>query len=143
MPRSKPAQAPERALACISPSTCEAFYKTGNGNGFYDCHGVLVAADASDGGWGSHLAYEPGPGLRCNATLEDEFSGNGLLAKVLKACEAGDQCRIKGWIQGHGTYSWTKILSVVRERDTPLPRPDPRPKPKSRKPRPTAEPECG
>src|SRR5262245_45170226 len=82
-------------------------------NSQFTCTGVLTAKEGE-------LRLDPDKGMLawCWA-LFDGPEGYGVTkfdaAKRVKAtCSVGDRCQVKGTIQGHGEFFWTKIISVKK-----------------------------
>ncbi len=74
------------------------------------CEGYLV----NQGDLGLHIARDRTGGpfddeIWCNASIDGR-----LQQRVLTVCALGSRCRIKGYVGGHGVFSWWKIETVSR-----------------------------
>jgi hypothetical protein len=75
------------------------------------CTGVLTAQ--------SELQLKPNPGssLWCDALFTGKEYGVTKLdaeKRVRATCAEGDRCQVKGTVEGHGVFYWTKITSVKK-----------------------------
>ena len=90
------------ALVIDMPQTCTGVL-TMSDEGVEDKDGYSIDA--------RKLEHDPrNKSLHCDIAV---LSGKEL-RKVLKVCQNGDRCLIKGAFSGHGNFGWTKIEKVTR-----------------------------
>jgi hypothetical protein len=59
----------------------------------------------------------PGSSLWCDALFTGKEYGVTKLdaeKRVRATCVEGDRCQVKGTVEGHGVFYWTKITSVKK-----------------------------
>jgi hypothetical protein len=91
-------------LALVAPASARDPAFVWPKNSQFSCTGVLVKDEHA-----YQLRPDEGMLTWCDADL---WEGKEL--RALKTCSLGNRCEIKGVIQGHGAFAWTKINSVRR-----------------------------
>jgi hypothetical protein len=81
-------------------------------NSQFTCSGVLTVQDGE-------LQLNPDPGSKtwCDASFNGEqyqVAKSDIAKRVKAVCAEGDRCQVKGTIEGHGVFYWTKITSVKK-----------------------------
>jgi hypothetical protein len=99
-------------LAMLAPVNAEDRTLIWPKNSQFTCTGVLAVTDNE-----LQLNPEPGSKVWCSASFDGQQCGvtKTDIAKQVKAtCAEGDRCQVKGTVEGHGVFYWTKLTLVKK-----------------------------